>query len=226
MSTTPPNAYKAHTGPEPLPNSKFRRNPFTEMMNKAKAAGMHGARTQESIDWFRKSARAFKNNISHDTVSKSLGKSSMRSVAKVGHLYMFAYDAKYKDELPYWDAYPCTVIIGEDGPHFMGINFHYLPPGIRAFVFDQLYQYSSDPTSGKEAKLRLTYKRINRLSAFPFMQQAVKKYLKSHVKSSFIHIPQDHWHSAIFLPTARWQKAAPKKVYDDHKKHTGKLKRN
>ena len=49
----------------------------------------------------------------------------------VGRMYLFQYDAKFKDILPYWDVWPLIFPFDYAKNGFYGINLHYLPPAAR-----------------------------------------------------------------------------------------------
>jgi len=51
-----------------------------------------------------------------------------------------------------------------------------------------------------------------------FIAPAMKRYLFSHVKSSFAEVEKPEWEIATFLPMADWNKAGASKVYRDSRK--------
>ena len=53
-----------------------------------------------------------------------------------GNMYMFFYDPKYKETLPYYDGFPLIIMLGPAKGGFMGLNLHYLPPAVRARLLD------------------------------------------------------------------------------------------
>ena len=83
---------------------------------------------QKSIDaslWFAKELarlRVIGNAIQEDLQSYTL------PPLELGHMYMYEYDAKLKDKLPYFDRFPVVIIIERYETGFLGINFHYIPP--------------------------------------------------------------------------------------------------
>jgi hypothetical protein len=56
--------------------------------------------TEDSLEWFRNNVRDIK--LRPDRVMGGLS-SVTSSGLKQGKVYMFHYDAKWQDELPYWD---------------------------------------------------------------------------------------------------------------------------
>ena len=61
-----------------------------------------------------------------------------------GQLIMFDYfKPKYKEELEYYDAMPCTIFFGvkktDQGFRVLGFNMHYYPPTIRYALMDKIF---------------------------------------------------------------------------------------
>ena len=61
-----------------------------------------------------------------------------QSGASPGDMVMYTYNPKLKDVLPYYDAFPLTIVVGPAKDGFYGINLHYLPPKVRAIFLDKL----------------------------------------------------------------------------------------
>ena len=62
-------------------------------------------RTRESRAWFRKRVQNIKVNR-RDLMNSEMIEQRPRS--EIGSMFMFFYDAKTRDKLPYWDSFPCT----------------------------------------------------------------------------------------------------------------------
>lgn len=214
---TKPLVDDVHKDPTAKPHVPGKsRNVFTSLYKKAVQEGKLGAKTKDAIDWFRQAARSYKNPIALQELQQSLGNSSKRTVMKIGHMYCYRYSAKYAEKLPYWDSFPLAFPFKEDSLHIWAINLHYCSPRHRSFIMEQLYGLISDTKMNEQTRLMLSYKRLNRMSTFRFFAPMIKCYLKSHFQSQFIHIPVDHWQTALFLPVARWNNATSKEVYRDY----------
>ena len=70
----------------------------------------------------------------------------------MGHMYFFAYVAKFKDTLPYWVAAPLIIPIGETPTTIMGLNLHYLPFQYRVPLMDALYGLLTNTTMDETTK--------------------------------------------------------------------------
>ena len=70
-------------------------------------------RTRQSIEWFRKKASQL-SNISRTRLMQQdeIDLKNRPKTAPFGEMYMFFYDAKYKDTLPYYDAFPLIIMMG------------------------------------------------------------------------------------------------------------------
>lgn len=164
-------------------------------------------RTKQSIEWFRKQARKmFRGRMISDRKRNTLmndelvSRSSKPSTdGPVGNMYMFFYDAKYKDTLPYYDGFPLIIMMGPAKGGFYGLNLHYLPPVVRARLLDILLS-----GNGKIPE--------------KYLRPAMKRYLFKHVKSQFAEIEKPEWEVATFLPAADWKKASANQVYKDTRK--------
>jgi len=95
-------------------------NPFENIRTSAGDA-------DRSFRWYQDSVRKVANNIdSFSNASKTdLGEFVTR--LEPGNMYMYVYDPKYKDTMPYWDQFPLCLPFDEISGGFVGINLHYLP---------------------------------------------------------------------------------------------------
>ena len=58
---------------------------------------------------------------------------NFKYIAGWGKVFSFRYNAKHKNELPYYDRYPLVLILKNNRKKrmFTGINLHYVPPVLR-----------------------------------------------------------------------------------------------
>lgn len=160
---------------------------------------------ERSIRWFQDKIRSTfgAGHITSDRMFKSEHANLSTNVG-IGDLCLFVYDAKYKDKLPYWDRFPLVFPFDMDKEHFTGLNLHYLPPMMRVRLMDAILQ------AGSKA---YQWQTLKQTSSFPGTKQAVKKYLKSQVRSRFIILPREDWTTAILLPTENFEKASSASVW-------------
>jgi hypothetical protein len=134
----------------------------------------------------------------------------------VGKMYLYMYDAKWKDKLPYWDRFPLVFPYEPTENGFMGINFHYLPHLLRVKLLDQLTPYATAQKRMTETtRLRLSWQVLKQYSA---VTPCVKRYLTSHVMTSFIEIHPQDWKTAVLLPFETFVGKSKETVFRDSKR--------
>jgi hypothetical protein len=170
-------------------------------------------RTEESRDWFRQKAQQMRRINRNQLMQEEEIK--LRNRFGVGNMYMFFYDPKTKDTLPYYDAFPLVIPIEPAPGGFYGLNLHYLPPILRAKFLDALLDITTNKKYDENMKFDLSYKLLKSAEKFKHFKPCFKRYLLDHVRSRFALVPAPEWEIATFLPTADWRKASQTKVYKD-----------
>ncbi|CAB5221146.1 DNA end protector protein [uncultured Caudovirales phage] len=166
----------------------------------------------DSRDWFREKARevARINEKSLVTNNREL----QRSRPVPGYMYLFSYDAKHKDTLPYFDRFPLVFPFSVDSDGFLGMNMHYIPHLLRARLMDALYDLSSNQKFDEKTKLRMSYDMLNASSKYKYFKPCVKRYLFSQLQTRFLLVPSNEWDIALFLPLERFT-VNKKQAYND-----------
>lgn len=134
-----------------------------------------------------------------------------------GSLYMYFYDAKHKDTLPYWDKFPMVFpfrLIPEKNA-FIGLNMHYLPYRQRFQLFAALNKNLTTANVSDRTRLDISWEIIRRTSKLKLAEPCVHMYLLNHVKSQFGKIDPEHWATALMMPVARFQKKSEAFVWRD-----------
>lgn len=189
---------------------------FDQILTKGVRAGQIPAREQKAREWFRDAAAGF-GRVNESQLMRS-DPDRMTAVPKIGSMYMFYYDAKNKETLPYWDRFPLIFPFKLLDDGFLGINLHYLPHPFRAKLMDALYDLTTNKRYDELTRLRLSYEILNSASRFRFFKPCVKHYLTDHVKSRFLYVYPSEWDIALFLPLERFQKARKTKVWSDSRR--------
>jgi hypothetical protein len=179
-------------------------------MRKANAAGKVPGRP-DTRKWFQDQAR----KTVYVNVDRLLKDPNAVDKLEPGKLYMFAYDPKWKDKLPYYDAYPLIFPFRVEANRVWGLNLHYLPPAARAALMDELHTLTDKRFKNDNKKLRMSYELLNGAARFNAFKPCVKSYLPGHFRSRFLQIPYEQWDIALMLPTARFQKASQSHVWDE-----------
>lgn len=188
--------------------------PFEELLKKGQGKDMIPQKSKEARDWYRKVQRGA--SVTQEDLLKTRART--QSNISVGDMVFFQYDAKHKDTLPYWDAFPLVFPFDEGRGYFLGLNVHYLPYKHRAILMDQLYTLTNDNKYNERTKLRLSYDTIRSFQGSSYAKPCIKKYLKQHVRSRFIRVNQDEWDIALFLPVADFRGADQTSVWNDSKR--------
>lgn len=190
-------------------------NFFDRLIARGEAAGQIPARTQQARDWFRQKATNFRRmDDKVDQLAKERGTTDIH----VGGMYLFRYDAKYKDVLPYWDAMPLIFLWKRVSGGFYGFNVHYLQPQLRAKLMDGLHDMTNNKAYNETTRVQLNYGFLEATSKISYLKPCLKRYLSSHVYGDFTYIHPTEWDIALFLPLARWQNSSYQNVYRNTRK--------
>ena len=116
------------------------KSSFQKLEQEAFKAGV-APRTKQSLNWFKKRLKSF--NVSRPALLKD---EELLRVDKPlpGRMYMYFYDPKYKETLPYYDRFPLIILVDKVEGGFTGLNLHYLPPNLRAKFFDKLLGFTNN----------------------------------------------------------------------------------
>ncbi len=135
----------------------------------------------------------------------------------IGHMYLFNYDAKHKDTLPYFDKFPLAIVIGFKTGGILSLNLHYLPPRKRIILLNKLIEVSNLKDITSASRLKLNYGIVK--AASKYYAPAVKYHLYSQMRSKFIKIDAPEWHETAMLPLANFN-TSNTKVYADSAEKT------
>ena len=171
---------------------------------------------RQSQAWFEQEARRIKSQgrVQASYLMRT-GASQNRPVVTPGEMYMFYYDAKHKDTLPYWDRFPLVFPFSKVKDGFLGLNLHYLPYHLRAKLLDALMDFRSDKRLDEKSKLEFSWKTIGAAAKYSPAKVCVKHYLDAHVKSQFKKVDGNNWATAILLPVSQFQGAREQQVWQD-----------
>lgn len=135
-----------------------------------------------------------------------------------GDVYIYHYDAKWKAKLPYWDKFPCTIVLEVYNDGFLGLNMHYLPPNIRFAFMDKLIKFTEVAPNALRSRMRVSYEILKGSQQLGAYVPCLKKYLINHVTSSMFKILPSDWELVVHMPTAQFVGASQIKVFEDSRK--------
>jgi hypothetical protein len=158
-------------------------------------------RSQESLEWFKGRLRKIRQ-----PVNKLLTDDDFPIVKRpeLGRMYMYLYDAKYQDLMPYWDKFPLTIVFDLLADGFMGINLHYIAPRYRTALLLSLYEIAIDNDNDEEQRVLLSYQLIKSVSGLKYAKPCVKRYLYGHINSRIAEVPMDNWDMMAMLPSQKF----------------------
>ena len=195
---------------------------FDNILIQGARQGIIPAKTVAAREWYRSAAGKLTSNITPGVFEKRTDEARKVATMEFGYMYAFKYDPKMKKELPYYDTFPLIFPIKMESDGFLGINFHYLPPVLRAKLMNALYSTLTNKKYDDTTKVRISYSILQSAAKYRYFKPMLKKYLRSHVRSQFLEIQVNEWDIAIFLPTESFRKADTGRVWEESRKQLGK----
>lgn len=180
------------------------KKPYNKLTSKEKSLIMINSFRASIRDKVRNHGAAVNNKSAKwfaDTMKSSV-RGHKVSRPEPGRIYAFAYDAKHKDTLPYWDKYPLIVFlgVGKQGASTLlyGLNLHYIPPKARqSFLEELLTKYSTTGTITNSTRLKIDWSKVKGMQGADKM---IKAYLPSHIQGQITEIKPSDWSNVVLLP--------------------------
>ena len=183
---------------------EFRREKGADVMSK------------EALNWFYNytnkfaTGARFEKTVSSGTYAKKL---------IPGKFYLYKYDPKTKEQMPYYDAMPLVLITKVMPDGWYGINFHYMPPAVRLKIMEGFYDTLNNTSLTDNVKIKGNWRRAvsvaKAASAHHYLKHSIKRYLSSHLASPLVELDPKYWAMAIFLPLSRFKKKYKSFVWSD-----------
>ncbi len=170
-------------------------------------------RTKESKKWFREKIDGMKKPSRAALLRDSALEPSQREM--IGNMYMYVYDPKTKQDLPYYDRFPLVIMIEKYKDGFLGLNLHYLRPDIRAKFLDELMRLAPGKVKSNSRLLKAKYALLQSTRKYKEFRPCIKRYLGSQIRSKVVRVPMTEWEIAIFLPTDQFVKASKTEVWNE-----------
>jgi len=193
------------------------------MANKiSKLSELTALRNQYEFDRFSKQSYKWFigkiNNLRNPTslamqIKKETNRNSKTFV--LGGLYYMYYNAKTKDKLQYWDAFPLVIPLERYNDGFLGLNLHYLPVRYRVAFMDKLMNFALYDENDEVKRLRVTYEILSSAKRYKEFKPCLKRYLYSQVASKILKVQPNEWETAVFLPVHQFQGAKAREVWQD-----------
>lgn len=173
---------------------------------------------RQSMLWLQENVKTIRTSPA--TLSQEILSESRGGRFQMGGLYHFAYDPATKEKLPYYDIFPLVIPLhpkpGANGePGFLGLNLHYLPVKVRAAFLDKLMDFAVTNSNDEPKRLRVTYDILKATERYSEFKPCIKHYLNKQIRSKIKTVKPNEWETALYLPTANFQKATASKVHKD-----------
>ncbi|CAB4168152.1 DNA end protector protein [uncultured Caudovirales phage] len=181
-----------------------------------------GSAGTKSTAWFNQQVLLMgRENITPKRLMRAGAANEVQMTTNIlpGNMYMFFYDAKHKDTLPYWDRFPLLLPFDKTATGFMGLNLHYLPYMLRVQLLNKLLQFKNNSKMDETTKLRYSWATISGSSKFAAAKPCVKQYLNSHVRSPFRKVNSQDWATAMLLPVEQFVGKNKLTVWADSKRN-------
>jgi hypothetical protein len=163
--------------------------------------------SKEALQWYKDSISGLYKRDQNKFFKKT-------SLPEMGSMYLFAYDPKYKETLPFYDLYPLVIPIEYSTNSFLGLNLHYLPPLARSAILDRMMVISNNNKYDEKTKVSVSYNMMQKYATNTNFKICVKRYLYGHVRSSFYQINPVDWKKIVVMPLQMWK-------VNDNKKYAG-----
>jgi len=166
----------------------------------------------KSAAWYQQNVRKIAGKA---TARALMASGKLNARPSTGRLNLFFYDPKTKDRLPYYDTFPLVLPLEGIRGGFMGMNFHYLPPVLRFRLLELMQRYATSRDLKSTTRMDVSYDRVG---ALPIVRPTIKKYLWSHVRSSFLRIDIAEAAIAVYLPVQRFKKRTSSYVWSQSRR--------
>lgn len=191
--------------------TKTSENPFKAIRS---AKDIDPAATYNAYSWLQSQIKKL-GSVGRNP--SQLMSQNVRLTPKIqfGSMYLFNYDAKHKDTLPYWDQFPLILSFQPAQGGFLGLNLHYLPYNYRFRLLEKLFDFSTTESLNSRTKVLFSWGMLTESTKFPEVKACIKHYLLDQVRSNFMYVDPRDWYTAAMMPTARFVGAGPGKVWKD-----------
>lgn len=170
---------------------------------------------QKSRTWFDQQARLMSRQqiVPQSMVKGDSKRNTMRVVP--GELYMFQYNAKHRETLPYWDVFPMVFPFRKMNDGFIGLNFHYLPYQLRIRLLDRLTEFQTNKSMNEFTRLKFSWATIQGVSRFKIAEPCIHRYLLTQIQSPIKKIHAQDWATAMMLPVEQFMGSSKQQVWKE-----------
>lgn len=191
--------------------TKTAENPFKAIRS---AKDIDPAATYNAYSWLQTQVKKL-GSVGKNPAALMSSNVKLTPRMQFGSMYLFNYDAKHKDTLPYWDQFPLVFPFQPAAGGFLGLNLHYLPYHYRFRLLEKLFDFSTTESLNAKTKVLFSWGMLMETTKFPETKACIKHYLLDHVRSNFMFVDPRDWYTASMMPTARFVGTGPGRVWKD-----------
>jgi hypothetical protein len=170
---------------------------------------------EKSYKWYQNEIKTLKNLNGNNLLR---GNRALTNRITFGNMYLFLYDPKFKETLPYYDSLPLVLPFNTAKDGFLGINLHYLPYLARFKILGTLSNYVINTNANEKTKIQISWKILSSSSKLEPVTACVKHYLFNHIQTRFLKINYNDWITASQLPIEQFKGANKITVWNDTRK--------
>jgi hypothetical protein len=175
---------------------------------------------RKSKAWYEQQMILLMKQVQSPSVILKGNPSQLTMKLMPGKMYMYIYDPLYKDELPYFDRFPCTLLYKRSHKGFSGINFHYLPYQMRMkLLYYLLRVYKTNPKMDESTRIKYSWDAIKGVHKFAAAVPAFKNYSFAGLRSTFREIRAYDWATAVLLPVEQFVKLSDDRIWDKSRRY-------
>ncbi len=174
------------------------------------------ARSEESRKWFQKKVSSLRS-LKPESILEDERLTQRKKVGP-GQMFMYIYDPKHKETLPYYDKFPLIIMVDKAPKGYYGLNLHYLPLTLRAKLFDSLLDTLNNRKYNKTTKFVVNYQILKSLEKLNHFRPCFKRYITKHVRSNIVKVEPTEWEIALFLPVERFEKETKEYVWNQSRR--------
>jgi len=181
---------------------------------------MKAGDAEKSYQWYRNQINNLGSRINGREILRT---ERLTSRLTFGNMYLFMYDPKHKETLPYYDTLPLVLPFNTAPNGFLGINLHYLPYLARFNLLGNLSMLATDENMNERTRINISWQILNSSSKYLSATACVKHYLTDHIKTRFLKINFSDWITAAMLPIESFRKEQKEKVWRETKRKIGNV---
>ena len=171
-------------------------------LNDQLSGAMISPRSEASRKWFLDKVKSFSDVNRGAMIRQSVGVDSPIP----GKMFMFWYEPKLSQTLPYYDRFPLIIMLDATRDGMLGLNLHYLPINLRRKFFFGLLNRVNNKRYDDSTYIKVTYDYLKAARTAKEFRPCIKRYLTTNIRGKIAYVPANEWEVAIHLPTAAFVK--------------------